>query len=76
MFSPDGYSGGSRRDAWLAEYVEEELKHLSEAPAIEFLAHNGDAIEERVLACLDEAQALRNGGFTGAGLVRAAAESR
>jgi hypothetical protein len=42
------------RDAWLAEYVEEELRHLSEAPAIEFLAHNGDAIEERVLACLDE----------------------
>lgn len=61
------------RDAWLADYVEEELRHLSEAPAIEFLAHNGDAIEERVLACLEEAQTLKNAGFAGAGLVRAAA---
>jgi len=61
------------QDEWLSNYVEEELRHLAEAPAFDYLAHYGDAIEDRVRNCLTEAHSLRNSGFPGAALVRAAA---
>ena len=61
------------QDEWFSTYFDEELRHLAEAPAFEYLAHYGDAIEDRVRNCQTEAHLLRNSGFPGAALVRAAA---
>jgi len=62
-----------RQDEWLSNYIDEELRQLAEAPAFQYLAHHGDAIEERVRNCLAEARSLQRAGFPGAALVRAAA---
>jgi hypothetical protein len=62
-----------RQDEALANYIEEHLRSLAEGFAFSYLAHNGDAIEERVRNCLAEARALKQAGFSGASLARAAA---
>ena len=61
------------QDEWLSKYVDEELQRLAEAPVFDYLAHYGDAIEDRVRACVSDARALAAAGFHGAALVRAAA---
>ncbi|MBI3697340.1 MAG: hypothetical protein HY238_21195 [Acidobacteria bacterium] len=72
MSTYEGYEDDIQ-DEWLSKYIEEELRQLAEAPAFDYLAHHGDAIEERVRNCLTEAHSLRDAGFPGAGLVRATA---
>src|SRR5207249_9281045 len=46
------------QDEWLSKYVDEELQRLAEAPVFDYLAHYGDAIEDRVRACVSDARAL------------------
>ena len=56
-----------REEAMLG-FLEEELQHISEEPVFYYLAHNGDAIEQRVNKCANQARALMDAGFPGAGL--------
>jgi hypothetical protein len=53
-------------------FLNEELRRISEEPVFYYLAVNGDAIEERVQRCIDEARRLLTAGHYGAALVRAA----
>lgn len=55
-----------------ADWFEEQLKSVSEAPVFAYLACHGDAIQERVDRCLNEARDLLESKFFGASLVRAA----
>jgi hypothetical protein len=54
------------------EFLEEELRRISEEPVFFYLAMYGDAIEERVKRCLSQAQDLIDSGYPGAALTRAA----
>jgi hypothetical protein len=56
-----------------ARLFEEQLQALAEEPVFAYLARHGDAVQERVERCRDEAAALSSAGFDGAALVRAAA---
>jgi hypothetical protein len=62
-----------RMDEFLDEFVQRELRQLSEAPAYQYLATYGDAIEARVRVCVTQARQLVEAGHPGAALVRAAA---
>jgi hypothetical protein len=62
-----------RQDKALADYVEDQFRMLAEGRPFSYLAHHGDAIEERVRCCLGEAKALGAAGFPGAAVARAAA---
>jgi hypothetical protein len=62
-----------RQDEALANYISDQLRQLAEGPVFSYLAHHGDAVEERVRSCLAEAMALIEAGFHGAALARAAA---
>lgn len=53
--------------------IEEHLRMLSEDPVIDYLGRYGDAIQERVETCADEARGLLEAGFPGAAVVRATA---
>jgi hypothetical protein len=57
----------------MQRFLDEELRRISEEPVFAYLAVNGDAIEDRVRRCLDEAKRLIDAGYGGAALVRAAA---
>jgi hypothetical protein len=57
----------------MERFLAEQLREMSESPVIHYLAHNGDAIEERVRQCRVEAAELASRGFHGAALVRSAA---
>ncbi|MCL5095994.1 MAG: hypothetical protein M1608_00360 [Candidatus Omnitrophica bacterium] len=43
--------------------IEDQHRHISESPVIYYLAHFGDAIEERVQHCRTEANELASAGF-------------
>lgn len=51
--------------------IKEHLKELVKGPAHRYLATFGDAVENRVLECIDEATRLNLAGFPGAALTRA-----
>jgi hypothetical protein len=61
-----------QQEAAMDEFLEEELRRISEEPVFFYLAMYGDAIEERVNRCLSQAQALSDSGYHGAALTRAA----
>jgi len=61
------------QEAALEQFIEEQLRQLSEEPVFAYLAKFGDAIQRRVDTCRSEARALVVAGFYGAALVRAAA---
>lgn len=60
------------REAALDKFLEEELQRIAQEPVFRYLATNGDAIEERVRRCHEQAQSLNDAGHYGAALVRAA----
>src|SRR5439155_5125938 len=62
-----------RQEAAMTEWFEEQLRAQIREPVFAFLARYGDAVQERVDACRNEAAQLRKAGFYGASLVRAAA---
>lgn len=64
---------GYRMEEFLTDYLDSELKRLAEEPAFLYLAQNGDAIEGRVLNCLQEGKELVQAGFPAASLIRTAA---
>jgi hypothetical protein len=61
------------QEAAMEEFLEQELRRIAEGPVFAYLATNGDAIEGRVRRCLEQARSLKDAGFHGAALVRAAA---
>ena len=61
-----------QQEAAMEEFLEEELRRISEEPVFSYLAVYGDAIEARVKRCLNQAQALSDSGYPGAALTRAA----
>jgi len=61
-----------QQEAAMEEFLEEELRRISEEPVFFYLAVYGDAIEKRVNRCLSQAQALSDSGYPGAALTRAA----
>ena len=61
-----------QQEAAMEEFLEHELRRISEEPVFYYLAAYGDAIEERVKRCLDQAQSLSDRGYPGAALTRAA----
>lgn len=61
------------REAALERFIQDELRQLAEGPVFSYLSRFGDAIEERVSACVTEARKLAAAGFPGASVVRAAA---
>jgi hypothetical protein len=62
-----------REEEAMENFIEEQLRELSEGPVIYYFARFGDAIEARVQSCRSEADALSAAGFHGAALVRLAA---
>jgi hypothetical protein len=62
-----------RQEAAMDEWFDDQLKAQSRQPVFAFLARFGDAVQERVDACIHDATRLRTAGFPGAALVRAAA---
>ena len=71
MMSWDDYHD-YEQEAAMEEFLEAELRRISEEPVFYYLAMYGDAIEERVKRCLSQAQALSDSGYPGAALTRAA----
>lgn len=61
-----------QQEAAMEEFLEEELRRISEEPVFYYLAVFGDAIEDRVKRCIEQAQALIANGYPGAALARAA----
>lgn len=57
----------------MMEFLDEELRRISEEPVFAYLAENGDAIEKRVRDCMVEASQLLDAGFAGAALARTTA---
>lgn len=72
MSAYDDKSRYDEEDA-IERLIEDQLRQMSEGPVIYYLARFGDAIEERVQRCRNEADALTAAGFHGAALVRLAA---
>lgn len=68
----DHYSDYERESA-MEQFLNDELRRISEEPVFYYLAYYGDAIEARVRGCLGQARNLIEAGFFGAALVRAAA---
>jgi hypothetical protein len=58
-------------EARYEQFVDGLLDEIAREPAFRYLATHGDAVEERVLRCIREADALRAAGFAGAALARA-----
>ena len=71
MYHPD--EDEWRQDEAMQDFLDEQLRELTEAPVIAYLAKYGDAIQERVDRCRAESAALVKAGFNGASLARAAA---
>lgn len=65
------YEDWGDSDEWVADLIDDHIRHLQEAPAFDYLARNGDAIEARVRSCIDEARALLGAGYASAALVSA-----
>lgn len=61
------------QEAAMEKFLNEELRRIAEEPVFFYLAIYGDAIEERVNRCLNQARELIESGYFGAALVRAAA---
>ena len=61
-----------QQEAAMEEFLEEELRRISEEPVFSYLAVFGDAIEARVKRCLSQAKTLSDRGYPGAALTRAA----
>jgi hypothetical protein len=61
-----------REEEGMQAFLDEELQRIAEDPVIVYLAVHGDAIEARVKRCLDQAHDLRESGYHGAALTRAA----
>lgn len=59
-----------RQEEYDEKLIEEYRKELAEGPAHGYLATFGDAVEKRVLECIDEASRLNAAGFPGAALAR------
>lgn len=57
----------------MERFLSEQLRELAEAPVFSYLSKYGDAIEERIRHCIEEATTLRNAGYWGASLIRTAA---
>ncbi len=72
MFDDDDYYE-YQQEAALEKFLEEQLREIAEAPVFAYLSKYGDAIEERIRKCSDEAAALREAHFWGAALIRSAA---
>jgi hypothetical protein len=72
MMSWDDDDSYYQQEAAMDEFLEHELRRISEEPVFFYLAIYGDAIEERVKRCLNQAQALCDSGYPGAALTRAA----
>jgi len=62
-----------RADDAMGEWFEEQLQQQSREPVFAYLAKYGDAVQERVDSCRQEATELHADGFYGAALVCAAA---
>jgi hypothetical protein len=60
-------------EAELGSQLDSQLRGLGEEPAIQYLGTNGDAVEQRVRNCMEEALALRKVGFYGASVIRSVA---
>lgn len=58
-------------EAAMEEFLDDQLRRIEEERVFHYLATYGDAIEVRVRRCLDQAKALIDSGYAGAGLVRA-----
>jgi len=61
-----------QQEAAMEEFLEEELRRISEEPVFYYLAAFGDAIENRVKRCIEQAEALLANRYPGAALTRAA----
>ena len=61
------------QEAAMKKFLNEELQRIAEEPVFFYLAKYGDAIEERVNRCLNQARDLIKAGYFGAALVRATA---
>lgn len=57
----------------MERFLEEQLREIAEAPVFTYLSKYGDAIEERIRLCIEEATALSKAEFWGASLIRSAA---
>ena len=57
----------------MERFLAEQLRELAEAPVFSYLSKYGDAIDERIRLCIEEATELRNAGFWGASLIRTSA---
>lgn len=57
----------------MERFIDEQLREIAEAPVFAYLSKYGDAIEERIRHCIEEATALRETAFWGAALIRSAA---
>ena len=57
----------------MERFIEDQLREIAEAPVFAYLSKYGDAIEERIRHCIEEATALREAAFWGAALIRSAA---
>lgn len=71
--SHDHDYGDYEQEAAMEMFLNEELQRIAEEPVFFYLATFGDAIEERVNRCLNQARELIQAGHFGAALVRAAA---
>ena len=69
MSSYDDDIQGYEEEA-MERFLEEQLREIAEAPVITYLSKYGDAIEERIRQCIEEATALTKNGFWGASLIR------
>ncbi len=57
------------QEAAMEKFLNEELRRIAEEPVFFYLATYGDAIEERVNRCLNQARELIDAGYFGAALV-------
>ncbi len=69
--SMDDYNDYLRETA-MEEFLQDELRRISEEPVFGYLAVFGDAIENRVKRCIEQAETLSSNGYHGAALTRAA----
>jgi len=73
MFDYDDDYQRYQEEEALEKFIEEQLREIAEAPVFAYLSKYGDAIEERIRKCIEEATALREARFWGAALIRSAA---
>ena len=50
------------REAGMDQFLNDELRQISEGPVIYYLATYGDAIEKRVRGCIEQGKAMNEAG--------------